>query len=105
MARNFDGLKLSIKLLLTGDWYCGSHPGLIENTNTIYHPIASCETKNENGFQVTCKQISCGGSTYIISVLTVMFPLKKDVTFAVMSGSNQQLDFIAIRVRSKLTRI
>ena len=105
LTRNFKGLKLSTKLLLVGDLYYWSHPGFTPNQSAIYSPTRSCVNSNKNGFQVTCEKTVCEDSTYIKSVLTLMFPLDKDVTFAVMNKTNKKRASISISVRGELTSI
>ena len=105
LAKNFYGLKLSIKFLLREDAYYWNIPGLDERqTQTaIYHQIAKCQNKNENGFKVTCQKFFCSGSAYIISSLTLMFPLVHDVAFSVSRNlnPNNPLDLIAVVVKGK----
>ena len=83
MARNFNGLKLSVKFQLVDDFYYWTHPGLTRFETTIYTPFVPCYSRSGNDFRVTCKQVLCEGSTYIISSLTLMFSLDTDVTFTV----------------------
>ena len=107
LARNFNGLKLSIKFLLVGNQYLWTHFGLTQNENNIYTSIALCANSNANNFQVTCQKISCTTSTYIKSSLTINFPLDKDITFAVVqrAPTQTQLASIHINVRGKLSKI
>ena len=107
LARNFIGLKLSVKFLLVGHVYVWSHPNLnaIVLENFIYNSIASCINSSQHGFQVTCRQFVCENSTYIISSLTLMFPLDNDVTFSVFEEVWNQIASIDIQVKGKLTII
>ena len=110
LAKNFNGLKLSIKFLLIGGTYQWLHPILYpRRTQTnIYSDLSRCvDERAENGFGLTCQKFSCEKSTYIISSLTLMFPLDKDVTFAVVrSGtSSATLASINIKVKGKLTLV
>ena len=90
LAKNFNWLKLSIKFQLVGDSYYWTHLGLKPSQTTIYNPILkpACGSRNDNGFHVTCRQVSCGKSAYIISSLTLMFPLNTSVTFRVYEQKN-----------------
>ena len=103
LAKNFSGLKLSIKFLLHEDVYYWTHPGLSWPLTTIYQGIAKCQNKNDNGFKVTCQKFFCSGSAYIISSLTLMFPLVHNVAFGVSRtlNANNPLDMIAIVVNGK----
>ena len=107
VARNFKGLMLSARFLGVGDNYVWKHPTFVpsQSLTTIYNSIFPCKNRHENGFRVTCKTVSCGGSTYIISSLTVTFPLNEDATFAVRSADNQTLLSIEIKVKSKLIKL
>ena len=98
---------MSIKFLSDGDAYIWSHPGFNQSQNIIFSVFASCANRIENNFQVTCKNVSCERSTYeIISSLTLMFPLNKNVRFAVIQlGTGRELAFIDIKVRGKLSSI
>ena len=105
LAKNFNGLKLSTKFLLIGDFYIWSHRAFNPYVQTIiYTSLALCANNIQNGFKVTCQRVSCERSTYKVSSLTVMFPLDKDITFAVIeAGYNQvQLASIDIKVKGKL---
>ena len=106
LAKNFYGLRLSIKFLLRKDSYYWTHPGLKnrpQTQTTIYQKIAPCKSKKENGFKVTCQKFPCDGSTYIISSLTLMFPLVHNVVFGVnpISINNTPLDLITVMVKGK----
>ena len=106
LARHFEGLKLSITFLFVDDDYFWTHPDFIFfKQSTIYTALASCRNSVENGFNVTCQQVSNGNSTYIMSSLTLMFPLDKDVTFAVFKTRTNkvQLASINIKIKGKLT--
>ena len=106
LARNFNELKLSVKLQLVGDLYYWTHPGLTRSQTTIYNPISQCTFDRENGFEVICQKVSCGKSTYIISSLTLMFSLDTDVTFTVyQQNSFLQVAAINIHVKGKLISI
>ena len=108
LARNFNGLKLSIKFLLIGGTYHWSHPIFDPRTQTnIYSDFTTCLENPDNGFGLTCQKFSCEKSTYIISSLTLMSPLDKDVTFTVIrSGTSPAtLAFIDIKVKGKLTLV
>ena len=108
LARNFNGLKLSINFLLIGGTYSWSHPILDPRRQTnIYSDFARCVEDTENGFDLTCQKVSCEKSTYIISSLTLMFPLDKDVTFTVVRSvtSPAKLAAIDINVKGKLTLV
>ena len=110
LARNFSGLKLSIKLLLDeGYSYKWVHPDFTRTTHSIYNPLVSCANYIQSDFQVTCKRVSCEGLIYIISSLTLMFPLDRDVKLAVIMTTNLtdqvQRASIDIKVGSKLTSI
>ena len=107
LASNFIGFKLSIKFLSDDDAYIWSHPGFNHSQNIIFSAFASCANRSENSFQVTCQNVSCERSTYeIISSLTLMFPLNKNVTFAVIQlGARRELASIDIKVRGKLSSI
>ena len=105
LARNLNGLKLSIKFLFVNySYYSCSHNGLIFSRNTIYNVFSSCVNNIENEFRVTCQKVSCVRSTYIISSLTLMFPLDRDVSFAVNEvGINPtQLASVDVKVKDKL---
>ena len=103
LAKNFYGLKLSIKFLLREDAYYWTHPGLNRPQTTIYQGIAQCQSKTEDGFKVTCQKFFCSGSAYIISSLTLMFPLVHNVTFGVSPTpiTNNPLDVVAVMVKGK----
>ena len=106
LARHFNKLKLLITVLFVNESYFWTHPDFIPVKQTaIYTAVGSCQNSVENGFNVTCQQISLGNSTFIMSSLTLMFPLDRGVTFAVIrTGTNEvQLAFIDIKVKGKLT--
>ena len=108
LARNFNRLKLSIKFLFANDsYYVWLHNGLIVSQNTIYNIFSSCVNNIENGFRMTCRNVSCERSTYIISSLTLMFPLNRDVSFAVIEvGRNTtQLASVDVKVKGKLINV
>ena len=108
LARNFNGLKLSVKFQLVGDYYYWTHPGLKLSQITIYNPIFQCGSRSENGFNVTCQKVSCGGSTYIIISLTLMFSLNTDVTFAVYERNNRltiEIASVDVHVKGELMSI
>ena len=108
VARNFKGLMLSARFLVVGNNYVWKHPTFVpsQSQTTIYNSFLPCENRDENGLRVTCKTVSCGGSTYIISSLTVTFPLNEDATFAVVrSADNQILLSIQIKVKGKLIKL
>ena len=108
VARNFKGLMLSARFLVEGNNYVWKHPIFVssQSQTTIYNSFLPCENRVENGLRVTCKTLSCRGSTYIISSLTVTFPLNEDATFAVIrSGNSQTLLSIVIKVKSKLIKL
>ena len=106
LARNFQGLKLSIKLFGKSDLYSWSHPGFTPRRTTIYQPNEHppCVNKSENGFHVTCQLVSGPGSINIISTMTLMFPLDKNVTFTACQGEacSIKLACIDIKVGGKL---
>ena len=106
VARNFNGLKLSVKFQLAGDYYSWTHPGLNRRQNTIYSKFLqpACGNKSENNFRVTCQQVSCGELTYIISSLTLMFSLTKRVTFSVyLQNSPVEVASVDVNVKGKST--
>ena len=108
VARNFKGLMLSARFLVVGNNYAWKHPTFVPSQllTTIYNSFSPCKNRDENGFRVTCKIVSCGGSTYIISSLNVTFPLNEDATFAVIRNENgQTLLSIDIKVKSKLFKL
>ena len=89
-----------------GGSYIWSHPKLSPIQTVIYNPILFCSNKDENGFHITCKQVRCDQSTYIISSLTLMFPLRNSVGFALWYQRNENhhvLASIDINVKGKLT--
>ena len=108
LARYFSGLKLSIKFpFVNSSSYSWTHNGLIVAQNTIYNIFSSCVNNIENGFRMTCQKVSCERSTYIISSLTLMFPLNRDVSFAVIEvGRNTtQLASVDVKVKGKLINV
>ena len=108
VARNFKGLILSGRFLVEGNNYVWKHPTFVPSQlqTTIYNSLSPCQNRHENGFRVTCKTVSCEGSTYVISSLTVTFPLNKDARFAVIDGQNSQtLLSIEIKVKGKLMEL
>ena len=108
VARNFKELMLSARFLVVGNNYVWKHPTFVPSQyqTTIYNSLLPCKNTDENGFRVTCKIVFCGESTYIISSLTVTFPLNEDATFAVIrSGNSQTLLSIEIKVKSKLIKL
>ena len=103
LAKNFYGLKLSIKFFLGDYLYQWVHRGLARSETTIYQKLAPCQSTNEFGFKVTCQKVFCNGSPYIISSLTLMFPLVQNVTFIVSPTpvNNNRLALIAVMVKGK----
>ena len=110
LAKNFNGIKLSVKFQLIRNFYFWTHPGLTLSQTTIYNPIlhTACRNKSENAFRVTCQEVLCGKSTYIISSLTLMFSLNTNVTFAVYQHNGPltvKVASIDVRVKGKLINI
>ena len=104
VARNFSGLKLSIKFLDDGKDYIWMHPSLTFKKSKIFS--GSCINTIESDFTATCRQITCDGFTYILSSLILMFPIDKDVTFDVSLDESSQapLASINIKVKGKLKK-
>ena len=108
VARNFKGLMLSARFLVVGNTYVWKHPTFVpsQSQTTIYNSFLPCKNRDEHGFRVTCKTVSCGGSTYIISSLNVTFPLNRDARFAVIDVQNRQtLLSIEVKVKGKLIKL
>ena len=109
VARNFKGLKLSVEFQLIGDIYYWTHPGLISSEITLFSSLAQCRNRSEYAvFWVTCQEVFCQGSTFIISSLTVMLPLDKNITFAVYGRTHSNsigLPSIDIDVKGKFVNI
>ena len=106
LARNFIGFKLSIKFVSVGGSYIWSHPAFTPRQSGIFSVFVSCANRSEINFQVTCQNVSCESSYEIISSLSLMFPLNKNVRFAVIQlGTRAELASIDIKVRGKLSSI
>ena len=108
VARNFNGLKLSVKFQLVDNYFFWTHPGLTRPQTTIYNPLVLCYNRSDNDFNMTCQQVLCRGSTYIISSLTLMFPLNADVVFTAYQRNYRQSVKIAsidVIVKCKLLSI
>ena len=99
LARNFRGLKLSIKFLFENSTFKWLYPDFTPHEISIYSPFLSCKNRTQIDFLMTCQKVSCQGSVYILSSLTMMFPLDENVNFSVV-GTNKNPTF-AIEVKGQ----